>query len=87
MCQSTHEKLCTKVNKHLAPYLKQIIPYWLLAQADTASLAYRIAESSFKTIFNQTKQPEVVYFAREEILNILYDYLIVQTHKSLSDLK
>jgi hypothetical protein len=87
MCQSTHEKLCTKVNKHLAPYLKHIIPYWLLAQADTASLANRIAESSFKAVFNQTKQPEVVYFAREEILNVLYDYLIVQTHKSLSDLK
>lgn len=85
--QQTHEKLCSKVNKSLAPHLKTIMPYWILAQADTYQQASKIAESSFKTMFNETKQPEVVYFAREEILNVLHDLLLVQTAKTLSDMK
>jgi hypothetical protein len=46
------------------------MPYWILAQSDTYSTASRIAENSFKTTFNETKQPEVVYFAKEEIINV-----------------
>lgn len=87
LCQQTHEKLCSKVNKHLAPYLKTIMPYWLLAQSDNHSIAARTAESSFKTTFNELKQPEVVYFTKDEILNVLHDFLIVQTAKTLSDMK
>lgn len=87
MCQQTHEKLCVKVNKSLAPHLKTIMPYWLLAQSDTFGSASKIAESSFKAVFNETKRPEVVYFARDEIVNVIQDFLITQTAKTLSDMK
>ena len=63
------------------------MPYWLLAQADSFIPAGRIAESSFKTMFNEAKQPEVVLFAKNEILNVLHEYLIVETPKTLSDMK
>ena len=46
------------------------MPYWILAQADSFLPAARIAESSFKAIFNETRQPEVIYFAKEEIINV-----------------
>ena len=82
-----HGILCAKVTKNLAPHLKTIMPYWLIAQSDSHSPTSRLAEQSFKTTFNETKRPEVVFFARDEILNVLYDYLIVQTHKTLSDMK
>jgi hypothetical protein len=75
------------VTKSIAPHLKTIMPYWLLAQSDTFPSASKIADSCFKTMFNEAKQPEVVYFAREEILSTFHDYLIVETAKTLSDLK
>ena len=87
MCQQTHEKLCYRVNKSLAPFLKTIMPYWLLAQSDSYANAAKIAENSFKSTFNEAKQPEVIYFARDEIVNTFQDYLLVQTAKTLSDMK
>ena len=47
------------------------MPYWLLAQSDTHLTAARIAENAFKATFNEAKQPEVVQFAREEILTVI----------------
>lgn len=46
------------------------MPYWILAQADSYATAARIAENSFKSTFNETKQPEVVNFTKDEILNV-----------------
>lgn len=87
LCQQTHEKLCAKVNKHLAPHIKTIMPYWLMAQCDSHSAAAKIADNSFKTMFNEAKQPEVIYFCRDEILNTFQDFMLVQTAKTLSDMK
>lgn len=87
LCQQNHEKLSTKVNKHLAPYIKTIMPYWLMAQCDSYFAAARISENSFKSMFNENKQPEVIYFCRDEILNTLQDFILVQTAKTLSDMK
>lgn len=86
-CQLNHERLCSRVTKNLAPYLKTIMPYWILAQSDSHAPTSRLAEQSFKNTFNEAKRPEVVFFARDEIINVLQDYLIVQTYKTLSDLK
>lgn len=87
LCQQNHEKLCIKVNKNLAPHIKTIMPYWLMAQCDSYFAAAKIAENSFKSMFNENKQPEVIYFCRDEILNTLQDFLLVQTAKTLSDMK
>jgi hypothetical protein len=70
LCQQTHEKFCLKVNKSIAPHLKTIMPYWILAQSDTHLNASRIAENLFKSIFNEQKQPEAVYMSKDEILNV-----------------
>jgi hypothetical protein len=70
-CQQNHEKLCAKVTKSLAPYLKTIMPYWILAQSDMHVPTSRIAETAFKSTFNEAKRPEVVLFARDEILNVI----------------
>lgn len=86
-CQQTHGNLCAKITKSLAPSLKVIMPYWILAQSDTFIPSSRIAINSFKGTFNETKQPEVVFFARDEILNVLHDFLITQSVKTLSDMK
>jgi hypothetical protein len=48
------------------------MPYWLLAQADTHRAAAKVAEETFKAMFNQTKQPEAICFARDEILNVFF---------------
>ena len=69
-CQQTHERLVQKIGKKIAPILKNIMPYWLLAQGDSFLSAARIAESAFKSTFNQEKQPEVIRFAKDEILNV-----------------
>jgi len=71
-CQQTHEKLVQKISKSVAPILKNIMPYWILAQADSFLSSARIAESAFKSTFNQEKQPEVVRFAMNEILNVKF---------------
>jgi protoporphyrinogen oxidase len=71
-CQQTHEKLVQKIGKSIAPILKNIMPYWILAQADSFLSSARIAESAFKSTFNQEKQPEVVRFAKDEITNVIF---------------
>jgi len=71
-CQQTHEKLVQKIGKSIAPILKNILPYWILAQADSFLSSARIAESAFKSTFNQEKQPEVVRFAKDEITNVIF---------------
>ena len=47
------------------------MPYWILAQSDIYAPASRLAETAFKATFNEVKQPEVVYFAKDEILNVI----------------
>ncbi len=47
------------------------MPYWILGQSDTYSIASRIAENSFKTTFNEAKQPEVVWHAKDEIISVI----------------
>ena len=71
----------------MAPQLKTSVPYCLLSQSDTYAPAARVAENCFKIMFNEAKQPEVVNFAREEIIDTFNDYLIVETAKTLSDMK
>ena len=69
--QQTNEKFCLKVNKNLAPHLKTIIPYWVYAQCDPYSSASSKAQAAFKSVFSEAKQPEVINFAKNEILNVI----------------
>jgi hypothetical protein len=75
-CQLNHEKIVFKVNKNIASYLKTLVPYWILAQSDSYMPTSRLAESSFQNTFNDNKRPEVVYFAREEIINVCINFFV-----------
>ncbi|OXB60106.1 hypothetical protein ASZ78_003087 [Callipepla squamata] len=83
--QQSFEQLILKVKKHLAPYLKSIMGYWLIAQCDTYSPAASAAKEAFEKAFPSSKQPEALAFCKDEILNVLQDHLLKETPDTLSD--
>ncbi|KAM6310361.1 E3 ubiquitin-protein ligase listerin [Aegotheles albertisi] len=83
--QQSFEQLILKVKKHLAPYLKSIMGYWLIAQCDTYSPAASAAKVAFEKAFPPSKQPEALAFCKDEILNVLQDHLLKETPDTLSD--
>lgn len=56
--QQSFEQLILKVKKHLAPYLKSIMGYWLIAQCDTYSPAASAAKKLLKKLFLQANNPK-----------------------------
>ncbi|XP_005861784.1 PREDICTED: E3 ubiquitin-protein ligase listerin isoform X1 [Myotis brandtii] len=83
--QQAFEKLILKVKKHLAPYLKSLMGYWLIAQCDTYAPAASAARDAFEAAFPPSKQPEAIAFCKDEITSVLQDHLIKETPDSLSD--
>ncbi|KAM9320364.1 E3 ubiquitin-protein ligase listerin [Gastrophryne carolinensis] len=83
--QQSFEQLILKVKKNLAPHLKSLMGYWLIAQCDTYSPAASAARSAFQAAFPHHKQPEALAFCKDEILNVLLDHLLKETPDSLSD--
>ncbi|KAM8821516.1 E3 ubiquitin-protein ligase listerin [Eudromia elegans] len=83
--QQSFEQLILKVKKHLAPYLKSIMGYWLIAQCDVYSPAASAARVAFEKAFPSSKQPEALAFCKDEILNVLQDHLLKETPDTLSD--
>ncbi len=69
LTQSTHTVICKAVGRNLAPYLKQLMPYWYLAQFDIYSPVSSAAKKSYQTVFaNEKKQGEVLKFCVAEII-------------------
>lgn len=83
--QQAFEKLILKVKKHLAPYLKSVMGYWLMAQCDTYPPAALAAKDAFEAAFPPSKQPEAIAFCKEEITTVLQDHLLKETPDTLSD--
>ncbi|XP_055965445.1 E3 ubiquitin-protein ligase listerin [Sorex fumeus] len=83
--QQAFEKLILKVKKHLAPYLKSVMGYWLMAQCDTYSPAASAARDAFEAAFPPSKQSEAIAFCKDEIASVLQDHLIKETPDTLSD--
>uniref|UniRef100_A0A8C5KES8 E3 ubiquitin-protein ligase listerin n=1 Tax=Jaculus jaculus TaxID=51337 RepID=A0A8C5KES8_JACJA len=83
--QQAFEKLIVKVKKHLAPYLKSLMGYWLMAQCDTYGPAALAAKEAFEAAFPPSKQPEAIAFCKDEITNVLQDHLLKETPDTLSD--
>ncbi|KAK2506799.1 hypothetical protein MC885_009352, partial [Smutsia gigantea] len=83
--QQAFEKLILKVKKHLAPYLKSLMGYWLMAQCDTYTPAASAAKDAFEAAFPPSKQPEAIAFCKDEITSVLQDHLIKETPDTLSD--
>uniref|UniRef100_A0A8C0ZU62 E3 ubiquitin-protein ligase listerin n=1 Tax=Castor canadensis TaxID=51338 RepID=A0A8C0ZU62_CASCN len=83
--QQAFEKLILKVKKHLAPYLKSLMGYWLMAQCDTYVPAALAAKDAFEAAFPPSKQPEAIAFCKDEITSVLQDHLLKETPDTLSD--
>ncbi|XP_037380951.1 E3 ubiquitin-protein ligase listerin [Talpa occidentalis] len=83
--QQAFEKLILKVKKQLAPYLKSLMGYWLMAQCDTYTPAASAAKDAFEAAFPPSKQPEAIAFCKDEIASVLHDHLIKETPDTLSD--
>ncbi|XP_048202308.1 E3 ubiquitin-protein ligase listerin [Perognathus longimembris pacificus] len=83
--QQAFEKLILKVKKHLAPYLKSLMGYWLMAQCDTYAPAALAAKEAFEAAFPPSKQPEAIAFCKDEIATVLQDHLLKETPDTLSD--
>ncbi|XP_053561967.1 E3 ubiquitin-protein ligase listerin [Bombina bombina] len=83
--QQAFEQLILKVKKYLAPYLKSLMGFWLIAQCDTHSPAASAARVAFEAAFPAHKQPGALEFCKEEILTVLLDHLLKETPDTLSD--
>ncbi|XP_031815109.1 E3 ubiquitin-protein ligase listerin isoform X1 [Sarcophilus harrisii] len=83
--QIAFEKLVLKVKKHLAPHLKSLMGYWLIAQCDTFAPAAIAAKIAFEAAFPPSKQSEALVFCKDEIINVLQDHLLKETADTLSD--
>ncbi|XP_059506349.1 E3 ubiquitin-protein ligase listerin isoform X2 [Stegostoma tigrinum] len=83
--QQAFEILVLQVKRNLAPYLKIIMGHWLVAQCDTYNPAASAAKVAFQVAFPLNKQPEAVAFCKEEIMNIIYDFIMKETPETLSD--
>ncbi|XP_069616963.1 E3 ubiquitin-protein ligase listerin [Ranitomeya imitator] len=83
--QQAFEQLVLKVKKYLAPHLKSLMGFWLLAQCDTYSPAASAARAAFEAAFPPHKQPEALAFCKDEVLNVLLDHLLKETPDSISD--
>ncbi|XP_042314086.1 E3 ubiquitin-protein ligase listerin [Sceloporus undulatus] len=86
--EATHEafeQLILKVKKHLAPHLKSLMGYWLIAQCDTYPPAASAAKVAFEKAFPPSKQPEALLFCKDEIMSVLQDHLLKETPDTLSD--
>ncbi|KAG8590867.1 hypothetical protein GDO81_006944 [Engystomops pustulosus] len=83
--QQAFEQLILKVKKYLAPHLKNLMGFWLIAQCDTYSPAASAARAAFEAAFPPHKQPEALAFCKDEVLNVLLDHLLKETPDSISD--
>ncbi|UJR36748.1 hypothetical protein I4U23_029463 [Adineta vaga] len=71
-CQSTFHTIGMRMKKNLLPHLKTILPIWLMAQCDSYAPAASKAKFLYEKLFSgETKQAEVVFFARNEIMTTL----------------
>ncbi|XP_038622102.1 E3 ubiquitin-protein ligase listerin [Tachyglossus aculeatus] len=83
--QQAFEGLITKVRKHLAPHLKTLMGFWLMAQCDPHSPAASAARAAFEAAFPPAKQAGAVAFCQDEILGTLQDHLLKETADTVSD--
>uniref|UniRef100_T1IH75 E3 ubiquitin-protein ligase listerin n=1 Tax=Strigamia maritima TaxID=126957 RepID=T1IH75_STRMM len=80
-----HEQVVIQTHKNLAPYLRNIMGSWIIAQCDTCAPAASAAQNSFKAAFPPAKQAEAVAFCKLEIIGLIEDNLFQQTARTLSD--
>ncbi|EDQ85345.1 uncharacterized protein MONBRDRAFT_29273 [Monosiga brevicollis MX1] len=77
--------LATRAGKRIAPFLKAILPAWLLAQHDPSREVAKQTRDTFTTLFaTSDKQHKTISFAQEEIV-AAYRFNLLEL--SLEDLR
>ncbi|KAI8995888.1 hypothetical protein BC832DRAFT_595820 [Gaertneriomyces semiglobifer] len=79
-----HLLIVKKDRKQLAPYLKEVIGYWLCAKFDTSKESSKAAVEAFDTAFPK-KKADVLVFCQTEILAFITENILHQTPETLSD--
>lgn len=82
-----HRSVVLKVKRNIAPYLKQLAGPWFVAQCDTYAPAASAATMAFNEAFPPNKLSEAIAFCQEEILNYIYENLVVHTPQTLCNAK
>lgn len=75
------------MKRNIAPYLKQLAGPWFVAQCDTYAPAASAATVAFNEAFPPQKLADAVAFCQEEILNYIYENLVVHTPQTLCNAK
>jgi hypothetical protein len=59
--------IATASGRTMAPYIKFVYPYWLLAQHDVSNEVISAATSSLQDAFPGSKSADVLLFCRIEV--------------------
>jgi len=81
-----HKEVVTIVGKELGPYLKQVMPCWMLCMCEHDKDVSDIATKAFHAAFSQEKRQPALQFALKEMVTYASENL-KQTVQTLSDPK
>ncbi|RGB43798.1 hypothetical protein C1646_749399 [Rhizophagus diaphanus] len=82
---SCHLTIVKIIKKRIAPFLKEILPVWIISLFDQSKDVARMANESFQTAFPPEKRVDVLVFGQEEILSYITDIILYKTPETLSD--
>ena len=68
--QLAFEQLILQCRRDMAPYLKALMPHWLLAINDSYAPVSSSAKKALHATFNAVKQKEALAFCRTEIMQV-----------------
>ena len=66
----TFQEIITQVGRDLAPYLKQLLGPWLVAQCDPYAPAATAAKQAFNSAFPPAKQTNALVFCKQVIIAV-----------------
>lgn len=87
IAQMAQSSVVAKVGKHIAPYLRQLVPVWVISQYDTYAPAASIALNSFQSAFPPYKVKEVFNFCQNEVLDFIIKNITVHSQQTLTNPK
>ena len=80
-----HKKIVDTVKKKIAPHLKDLLGPWLNSVYDYNNEIAKVAGDAFHDTFPEGKRKDVVKFCINEIMQYVYDNLIIRSVDTMSD--
>ena len=66
----TFQEIVTRVGRDLAPYLKQVLGAWLVAQCDPYAPAATAAQQAFSAAFPPAKQISAMLYCKDVVIAV-----------------